>query len=134
KWSQDVIARELDAAVSIHGTTSSHALCLRGHKRLVDAVKWHYGTWNAGLVALGYEVAYEYHNPDENLTKEETRAKVVAALASGTPRTRTALEKEIEGLRRSITVNFGGIDKLKEYCGFCAVSDMPSKDVYEVRK
>src|SRR5699024_9831668 len=47
--------------------------------------------------------------------------------------TRSALEKEIKGFRRSIVANFEGIDGLKKYCGFCAIDDRPSKKEMKVR-
>src|SRR5690625_7993810 len=85
-----------------------------GYTGLTYAVRKRYGTWNAGLVALGYEVAYEYRDPSDNLSKEETKEKVLNALSNGVKPTRKALEKEIKGLKRSIDVNFGGIDELKK--------------------
>src|SRR5690625_3140495 len=119
--------------VDKEGTTAMSRLNKLGYRRLTSAVKKRYGTWNAGLVALGYEVAYEYRDPSDNLTKEETKEKVLNVLAKGIKPTRGALEKEIKGLRRSIDANFGGIDELKKYCGFCAIDDRPSKKEMEVR-
>src|SRR5699024_11865897 len=69
----------------------------------------------------------------DNLTKEETKEKVLNALARGIKPTRTALEKEIKGIERSIIANFGGIDGLKKYCGFCAIDDKPSKKETKAR-
>src|SRR5699024_6069958 len=112
---------------------SSNKLKGEGYRRLVGAVGRRYGTWNAGLVAHGYEVAYEYRDPSDNLTKEETKEKVLNALARGIKPTREALEKEIKGLKRSIDANFGGIDDLKKYCGFCAIDDRPSKKETKAR-
>lgn len=126
-WTDEKIRNEMKLAVEKCGSTSSCKLKGGGYRRLVEAVKRRYGTWNAGLVALGYEVAYEYRDPSDNLTKEETKEKVLNALARGIKPTRGALEKEIKGLKRSIDANFGGIDELKKYCGFCAIDDRPSK-------
>src|SRR5699024_3224950 len=120
-------------AVGKHGTTALNQLNKLGYGRLTNAVSKRYGTWNAGLVALGYEVAYEYRDPSVNLTKEETKEKVLNALARGIKPTRSALEKEIKGFRRSIVANFEGIDGLKKYCGFCAIDDRPSKKEMKVR-
>src|SRR5690625_3540144 len=127
KWNDEKIRSELKKAVTKYSTTSSTQLSKKGYRNLVDAVRRHYGTWNAGLVAFGYEVAYEYRSPDDNLSKEETKERVLNALASGIKPTRGALEKEIRGLKRSIEFNFEGINGLKEYCGFCAISDKPSE-------
>lgn len=127
KWNDEKIRSELKEAVTKYSTTSSTQLSKKGYRNLVDAVRRHYGTWNAGLVAFGYEVAYEYRSPDDNLSKEETKERVLNALASGIKPTRGALEKEIRGLKRSIEFNFEGINGLKEYCGFCAISDKPSE-------
>ena len=122
-WTDEKIRKELKLAVEKCGSTSSNKLKGEGYRRLVGAVGRRYGTWNAGLVALGYEVAYEYRDPSDNLTKEETKEKVLNALARGIKPTRSALEKEIKGFRRSIDANFEGIDGLKKYCGFCAIDD-----------
>jgi len=133
KWTDERIRNELKEAVEKVKSTASTRLVDSGYRSLVDAVKRHYGTWNAGLVALGYEVAYEYRDPSDNLTKEETKEKVLNVLAKGIRPTRGALEKEIKGLKRSIDVNFGGIDELKKYCGFCAIDDRPSKKETKAR-
>src|SRR5690625_1372473 len=133
KWTDERIRNELKEAVEKVKSTASTRLIDSGYRSLVDAVNRHYGTWNAGLVAFGYEVAYEYRDPSDNLTKEETKEKVLNALARGIKPTRGALEKEIKGLRRSIDANFGGIDELKKYCGFCAIDDEPSKKEMKVR-
>src|SRR5699024_10413241 len=127
-WTDEKIRNELKLAVEKCGSTSSCKLRGEGYRRLVEAVIRRYSTWNAGLVALGYEVAYEYRDPSDNLTKEETKEKVLNALARGIKPTRGALEKEIKGLKRSIDANFGGIDELKKYCGFCAINDKPSEE------
>lgn len=132
-WTDEKIRKELKLAVEKCGSTSSGKLKSEGYRRLVDAIKRRYGTWNAGLVALGYEVAYEYRGPSDNLSKEETKEKVLNALSNGVKPTRKALEKEIKGLKRSIDVNFGGFDELKKYCGFCAIGDRPSKKETKVR-
>src|SRR5690606_15087705 len=87
--------------------------------------KRNYGTWNAGLVALGYEVAYKYRSSDDNSTKDEAKEKVLRALATGVKPTRRDLEDNVQGLKTSIKIHFGSIDSLKEYCGFCAISDRP---------
>lgn len=126
-WTDDKICKEMEEAVNKEGTTSMSRLNELGYRKLTDAVKRRYGTWNAGLVALGYEVAYVYRDPSDNLSKEETKEKVLNALANGVKPTRVSLEKEIKGLKRSINVNFGGIEELKEYCGFCAIDDKPSE-------
>lgn len=132
-WTEEQIKIELGEVVRKLGTTTSNQFIKNGYESLVGAVRKQYGTWNAGLVALGYEVAYEYRNPDDNLTKEETKEKVLKALATGVKPTREALEKEIQGLKRSIDVNFGGIAGLKEYCGYCTLTDKPSENVKEVK-
>src|SRR5690625_601010 len=132
-WTDEKIRKELKLAVEKCGSTSSNKLKGEGYRRLVDAIRRRYGTWNAGLVALGYEVAYEYRDPSDNLTKEETKEKVLNVLAKGIKPTRGALEKEIKGLKRFIDVNFGGIDELKKYCGFCAIDDRPSKKETKAR-
>src|SRR5690625_329489 len=124
-WTDDMISKKMEEAVGKHGTTALNQLNKLGYGRLTNAVSKRYGTWNAGLVALGYEVAYEYRDPSDNLTKEETKEKVLNALARGTKPTRIALEKEIKGFRRSVDANFEGIDGLKKYCGFCAIDDRP---------
>lgn len=128
-WTDERIESELKKAVRKMNTTSSNRLRVSGYGSLVNAVMGRYGTWNAGLVALGYEVAYEYRDPNDNLTKEETKEKVLNALADGVEPTRGALEKEINKLARSININFGGIEGLKEYCGFCSIYDKPSEEV-----
>src|SRR5699024_10064209 len=127
-WTDEKIRKELKLAVEKCGSTSTNKLKGEGYERIVSAIRRRYGTWNAGLVALGYEVAYEYRDPSDNLTKEETKEKVLNALARGTKPTRRALEKEIKGLERSIDANFEGIDGLKKYCGFCAIIDKPSEE------
>lgn len=132
-WTDDMISKKMEEAVGKHGTTAMNQLNKLGYGRLTNAVSKRYGTWNAGLVALGYEVACEYRDPSDNLTKEETKEKVLNALARGIKPTREALEKEIKGLKRSIGANFGGIDELKKYCGFCAIDDRPSKKETKVR-
>lgn len=132
-WTDEKIRKELKLAVEKCGSTSSNKLKGEGYGRLVDAIRRRYGTWNAGLVALGYEVAYEYRDPSDNLTKEETKERVLNVLVKGTKPTREALEKEIKGLKRSIEVNFGGIDELKKYCGFCAINDRPPKKETKAR-
>src|SRR5690625_4164714 len=126
-WTDEKIRKELKLAVEKCGSTSTNKLKGESYRRIVDKIKRRYGTWNAGLVAPGYEVAYEYRDSSVNLTKEETKEKVLNALANGTEPTRIALEKEIDKLSRSINVNFGGIEELKEYCGFCAIDDKPSE-------
>lgn len=126
-WTEDKIRHTLGQAVKEWGTTSSNQLINKGYRTLVDAVKRHYGTWNAGLVALGYEVAYEYRSPDDNLTKEQAKEKVIKALSKGIQPTRKALENEIRGLSRIIDEEFDGISGLKEYCGFCTLSERHSK-------
>ena len=128
-WTDRRIKYSLEEAVRVVGTTSSNRLIKFGYGNMVEAVKRRYGTWNAGLVALGYEVAYEYRDPSNNLTKEETKENVLNALSKGVKPTREALVKEIKGLSRSIDVNFGGINELKRYCGFCAVSDKPAEEL-----
>lgn len=132
-WTDDKIRKKMEEVVNKEGTTSKNKLNKLGYRRLTDAVIRRYGTWNAGLVALGYEVAYEYRDPSDNLLKEETKEKVLNALSNGVKPTRKALEKEIKGLKRSIDVNFGGIDELKKYCGFCAIDDRPSKKEMKAR-
>lgn len=132
-WTREKIEEELKDAVNELGTTSSSHLAKNGYRNLVDAVKRHYGKWNAGLVALGYEVAYKYQNPDDNLTKEETKEKVLKALETGSPPTRDALEKYIPKLRRSIKANFDSMAGLKQYCGFCSLSDKPATVVKKSR-
>src|SRR5699024_6842676 len=127
-WTDEKIRKEMKLAVEKCGSTSSNKLKREGYRRIVSAIRRRYGTWNAGLVALGYEVAYEYRNPSVNLTREETKEKVLNALSDGVKPTREALEKEIKGLKRSIDVNFGGINELKKYCGFCAIIDKPSEE------
>lgn len=126
-WTDSRIKNSLADAVRAVGTTSSSRLTKSGYGNMVEAVKRRYGTWNAGLVAFGYEVVYEYRDPSDNLTKEETRERVLNALSNGIKPTREALENEIKGLKRSIEVNFGGIAELKKFCGFCAVSDKPAE-------
>lgn len=126
-WTDEKIRKELKLSVEKCGSTSSNKLKGEGYRRLVGAVGRRYGTWNAGLVALGYEVAYEYRDPSDNLTKEETKEKVLNALARGIKPSRGALEKEIKGLARSIKNEFKGIGELKKYCGFCAIDDRPSE-------
>ena len=126
-WTDDKIYKKMEEVVDKEGTTVMNRLNELGYRKLTNAVKKRYGTWNAGLVALGYEVAYKYRDSSGNLTKEETKEKVLNALANGTEPTRIALEKEIDKLSRSINVNFGGIEELKEYCGFCAIDDKPSE-------
>src|SRR5699024_7047488 len=126
-WTDEKIRKELKLAVEKCGSTSSNKLKSEGYRRIVSAIRRRYGTWNAGLVALAYEVAYEYRDPSVNRTKEETKEEVLNALARGIKPTRSALEKEIKGFRRSIVTNFEGIDGLKKYCGFCAIDDRPSK-------
>jgi len=132
-WTDDKIRKKMAEVVGREGTTAMNRLNKLGYRRLTDAVRKRYGTWNAGLVALGYEVAYEYRDPSDNLTKEETKERVLNVLVKGTKPTREALEKEIKGLKRSIEVNFGGIDELKKYCGFCAIDDRPSKKEAKAR-
>src|SRR5690625_108243 len=126
-WTDDMISKNMEEAVGKHRTTTMNQLNKLGYRRLTDAVRKRYGTWNAGLVALGYEMAYEYRDPSDNLTKEETKEKVLNALARGIKPSRGALEKEIKGLARSIKNEFKGIGELKKYCGFCAIDDRPSE-------
>src|SRR5690625_1912495 len=126
-WTDEKIRKELKLAVEKCGSTSSNKLRGEGYGRLVDVIRRRYGTWNAGLVALGYEVAYEYRDPSDNLSKEETKERVLNALARGIKPSRGALEKEIKGLARSIKNEFKGIGELKKYCGFCAIDDRPSE-------
>lgn len=64
-WTDEEIADELRKAISKHGTTASNYLKLNGDKTVVTAVKRRYGTWNAGLVALGYEVARNTHRNEK---------------------------------------------------------------------
>ena len=132
-WTDDNIRKEMEEAVNKEGTTSVSRLNKLGYRKLTDAVIRRYGTWNAGLVVLGYEVAYDYRNPSENLTKEEAKEKVLNALANGVKPTREALEKEIKGLARIIKAEFDGIKGLKEYCGFCSMSDNCLKKETRVR-
>lgn len=131
-WTDDKIRKKMAEVVRKEGTTAMNRLNKIGYRSLTSAVKKRYGTWNAGLVALGYEVAYEYRDPFDKLSKEETKEKVLNALSNGVKPTRKALEEEIKGLKRSIDDNFGGIDELKKYCGFCAVIDKPSEEVSKV--
>src|SRR5690625_7315562 len=70
-WTDDKIRKKMAEVVGREGTTAMNRLNKLGYRRLTDAVRKRYGTWNAGLVALGYEVAYEYRDPSDNLTKEE---------------------------------------------------------------
>src|SRR5699024_10623910 len=107
-WTDDMISKNMEEAVDKHRTTAMNQLNKLGYRRLTYAVRKRYGTWNAGLVALGYEMAYEYRDPSDNLTKEETKERVLNALARGIKPSRTALEKEIKGIERSIIANFGG--------------------------
>lgn len=132
-WTDEKIRKELKLAVEKCGSTSSNKLKGEGYRRIVDKIKRRYGTWNAGLVALGYEAAYDYRDPSENLTKEEAKEKVLNALANGVKPTREALEKEIKGLARIINAEFDGIKGLKEYCGFCSMSDNYLKKETRVR-
>lgn len=132
-WTDEKLRKGLKLAVEKCGSTTSNKLKGEGYGRIVDKIIRRYGTWNAGLVALGYEVAHEYRDPSENLTKEEAKEKVLNALANGVKPTREALEKEIKGLARIINAEFDGIKGLKEYCGFCSMRDNCLKKETRVR-
>jgi len=127
-WTKERIAEELPKAFAKAGSTSSGELSRKGYRKLVDAVSRRFGTWNAGLVANGYEVAYERRCPSDNLTKEQAKNVILKALSKGTRPTFEELAK-IPKVRRAIRYEFEGIDELKEYCGFCAVWDKPKEKV-----
>lgn len=126
-WTDERIESSLKKAVKEFNTTSSAEMTRKGYGGLVAAIKNRFGTWNKGLVELGYEITHEYKNTDDNLSKSEAKSIILEALASGVKPLRQELEK-IEGIGTAIKNIFGDISGLKKACGFCAVWDRPVKN------
>src|SRR5690625_416830 len=125
-WTKERIAEELPKAIARVGSTCSGELSRKGYNKLIDAVSRRFGTWSAGLVANGYEVAHERRCSSDNLTKERTKDVGLYELSKGTRPTVEDLSK-ISGVSRAIYSEFGSIQELKEYCGFCAIWDKPKE-------
>lgn len=123
-WTEDVIRKELAEAIRITGSSASNAISQTGYKRVVNAVTNYYGTWNAGLVALGYEVAMA--TPNMNWTKESVKESALNAITNGTIPNRQSLSIEITGFNNACTKLFGSYTSFKEYAGYCELSDKPN--------
>lgn len=127
-WTEERIVLELDRAIKELGSVASRRFKVRGYSGLVDAVRRHYGSWNAGLVANGYEVAHSYRMPDEKLTKEDVKSEVLMHLNKGISPSNTELRKCIKGFNTSYLSLFNGMEDLREYCGICAIWESPPKE------
>lgn len=126
-WTPERIEKELRVAVRECGTTASNKLVSEGHRSLVDAVKRNFGTWNAGLREMGFDVAYKYRSTEDVPTKEELREKVLVAIAEGAEPTTTALGQAIVGFNTSLKRYFSGISELRSFCGICSLSERPEE-------
>lgn len=123
-WTKERASTALTELVAKEGTTSSGELRNRGYQRVVNGVRSAFGTWNAGLVANGYEVAYEYRAPS-TLTAREAKEKTLNALANGTPPVLGRLSPEIKGLSGIVRRLFKTFDNFLIYCDVCPTTRRP---------
>lgn len=130
-WTEERISQKMKLITPKYGT-ASNALRRNGYSGLVGAVNDLYGTWNAGLVALGYEVAYERGAQASKMSKKEFKTAVLHSLAQGTAPTSHALKGAVPGFGRTLYRDFEGMEDLKEYCGFCTLRDKP--EIVALRK
>lgn len=122
-WADERIRTELKEATNAVGSTASNALTLNGYRKVVSVVRRRYGTWNAGLVALGYEVAMA--TPKTDWTKEDVREFALKALADGVKPNRVSLSANIQGFDKAIRIFFGGYEAFKDYAGYCSIKERP---------
>lgn len=130
RWSDENIKRELCRISRESQNISANYLKNNGYKGLVGAVSHKYGSWNAGLVALGYEVAYS--TPKADWTREEAKLLAHNEIINGAPPTLSALSEKVRGLGSYIGKEFGGIANFLDYCEICPLTDKPK--TAEVRK
>lgn len=121
-WTKERADSELAKVIEQEGVISSAELSRRGYDRIVYGVSRAYGTWNAGLVANGYEVAYKYCAP---ITAREAKEKTLKALANGTPPILERLGAEIEGLRGVVSRIFKTFNQFLVYCDVCPTNGRP---------
>lgn len=126
KYSERYLRDTLLELIESGTVITSNNLKELGYRNLVDAIKRHYGTWNDGLKALGFDV--EYETPQLNWTKERVKYETLNAIKDGVEPTRTALGKHIRGYENAVNKLFGSFDNVKEYCGISTIYDRP-KDV-----
>lgn len=131
RWTEKAVAEELRNIFDEYGVKSAHWLINNGHRKLVNGVKRVYGTWNAGLIANGYEVAYE--SPKKDWTQDYAKEAVINALINGTEPTLTALRLQIRGLGSYLTKKYnGGISEFFAEIGICPLTDRPKPEVSRV--
>lgn len=127
-WTEERIADELRSVFNDSGVKSAHWLINNGHSKLVNGVSLVYGTWNAGLIANGYEVAYE--TPKTKWTQDYAKEQVINALINGTEPTFVALSEQIRGFGSYIRKHSGGgISDFFEEIGVCPLTVRPKKKV-----
>lgn len=123
-WTDERIRTELKEATEAVGSTASNALSLNGYNAVVGVVQRRYGTWNAGLVAIGYEVAMSMTKT--NWTKESVKQAALNAISNGTTPNRQSLSADVPGFNHICRKLFGNYASFKEYAGYCELSDKPT--------
>lgn len=123
-WTDERIRTELKEATDAVGSTSSNALTLNGYRKVVGAVKRRYGTWNAGLVALGYEVAMA--TPKTDWTKDDVKEFALKVIADGVSPNRKSLDANIQGFHKAFRRFFDDYASFKEYAGYCTLKERPA--------
>jgi len=129
-WTEDVIREELAEAIRVTGSSTSNAISQTDYKRVVNAVISYYGTWNAGLVALGYEVAYI--SPKMDWTREYAKEVALDSIVNGVEPTLTALSSAIRGFNSYVSKEFSGISDFFKYVGICPLSDRPQQEIQRI--
>lgn len=122
-WSDDKIRETLTRLQGSGIDISASYVRNNGYAGLHGAVVRKYGTWNKGIVSLGFQVAYP--SPQMDWSRERVRHETLAAIKNGTTPSMTAIDRVVTGYAGAVNKYFDGFSEVKDFCGICLLTERP---------